>query len=204
MDYISKRFQVFVTDSRLIPYSNNVFSYIQTFGIHPNDSILSPLTLYYINPPISSLAVNINDLHTSIFASHKYIINNNDTICQSWLWYPATAYRNLAAYIFTDKGVQSSAKLGQIKKLNDINWKIYPNPASVDESVLIEYEIKLNSDIKISLYNIQGTLIKSESVYNQNIGKYNHTLKLKKLSKGTYYVTIIVNNYIESKLLIMQ
>ena len=209
--YIKKRFQAFVLDSKKVPTTNYKISYIYTFGIAPNDSLITYLSTYAPTPPSYSLFLTDYNGQKALFASRNYEIKNNDTIIQTWFWYPhkfldlfGNVYSYINALIFDDDNSKSPARFDTRKTVGTINWKIYPNPIADSKYVTVEYETTRSSNIEIRLYSIQGTLINSKTIKNKDIGNYQYQISTEALSKGTYYITIIVNNNIESKLLLVQ
>lgn len=209
--YITKRFQAFVLDEKKVPTTNYKISYIYTFGLAPNDSLITYLSTYSPTPPSFSYFLTDYNGEKALFASRNYTIKNNDTIVQTWFWYPrelpsigGNPYNYINAMIFDSDNSKSPARLAARNTIGTINWKIYPNPIADYKSVTVEYEIKRNSNVEIKLYSIQGTLISSKIIKNNDIGKYIYQFDTENLSKGTYYITIRINNDFESKLLIVQ
>ncbi len=210
--YIKKRFQAFVLDYKKVPTTNFHISYIYTFGIAPDDSLLTYLSTYAPTPPSFSFFPTDYNLHKPIYASRNYKISKTDTLEQTWFWYPLGGEyfdnnldeNSLFAMVFDDNGDYKSARLTTRKTVGTINWKIYPNPIAGNKYITVEYETKRSSDIEIKLYSIQGALISSKSIKNNDIGKYIYQFDTENLSKGTYYITIRVNNDFESKLLLVQ
>jgi hypothetical protein len=77
------------------------------------------------------------------------------------------------------------------------NIELYPNPAS--EFVDISFDRSNNDDLTLNIYNITGTLVKSEML-KQNQRQIN----IGDLSNGIYLVEIKSNNFTENQKLIIQ
>ena len=79
--------------------------------------------------------------------------------------------------------------------------RIYPNPAT--EKVNVSYNLNSNSDVNISIYNLAGKLVYSESLKSVNSGKHNTIINVNSLNKGTYLVRLIAGKDIRSSKLII-
>jgi hypothetical protein len=75
--------------------------------------------------------------------------------------------------------------------------KFYPNPAS--DNVTFEIDNTNNSNLILNIYNIIGTLVKSETI-KQN----NRQINIGDLTKGVYMVTVKSKGITETQKLIIQ
>ncbi len=79
-----------------------------------------------------------------------------------------------------------------------IESNIFPNPFS--SQATLEFSVKNSSDLKILLYNSNGTLLKT--LFNQNVRNdltYQVSLNAVELKSGLYYYRIIAGNSNQSK-----
>jgi hypothetical protein len=77
----------------------------------------------------------------------------------------------------------------------------YPNP--FNPSTTIEFNINKSGHVQISIFDINGRLI--ESLLNQNLaaGEYRIDYNTKKLSSGLYFYRLNVEDYIETKKMLL-
>jgi len=86
----------------------------------------------------------------------------------------------------TNTTVGFSSNIAKIEGLT-----VYPNPASNDVSV--SFTLKQNSDVKVSVYDLNGRLVKSIETVQVN-GTYKKTISLSDISSGTYLFKVSTNN----------
>ena len=72
-------------------------------------------------------------------------------------------------------------------------------PVPVSDDVNLKYTLKKSTEVNINLLNSKGQLIE-KLIQNENRlqGEHHENFKLKNLSKGVYFVQIIVNNHAET------
>ena len=87
------------------------------------------------------------------------------------------------------------------KELGIESFKVYPNPN--DGYFTIEIESYKAEDIVLEIVNISGQVIQTQHVESL-IGKRVIDVNLSELSKGLYFVKLIVNNEIISRRVIVQ
>jgi len=80
--------------------------------------------------------------------------------------------------------------------------KIYPNPTS--REVTIQFDLLEKQDIKISIYNIIGKLVYSESLNNSYGASASWRIDFSELSKGMYLIQIQAGDKLINKKLIYQ
>lgn len=81
-------------------------------------------------------------------------------------------------------------------------FDIYPNPAN--DEVRITYSLNETSEVTIELHNVTGELIQSYKE-NQSAGKNTYLVKdLKNLSKGIYFVKVIVDGVVSARKLVIE
>ena len=79
-----------------------------------------------------------------------------------------------------------------LQELNILNSiKTYPNPAS--EELFYSFSIVQSSDIKSSIYDLQGKLIYDSPLENFSPGEYTQQLNIKDLNSGIYILNLTIN-----------
>ena len=81
----------------------------------------------------------------------------------------------------------------ELKEINNevINFICFPNPSA--EKVQIEFELQKNTEIKIELLDMKGSLVKEVCHQLFNSGKQKLLLNISDYSKGVYNCVITVN-----------
>lgn len=87
---------------------------------------------------------------------------------------------------------------GITKLINKIPEKFdiyqnYPNP--FNPITTIKFDLPINSDIKIIIYDLKGSLINSVSEYDLYPGQYSYHFDGSNLSSGIYFCRLISNEY---------
>lgn len=80
---------------------------------------------------------------------------------------------------------------------------ISPNPVN-KEGIAIEYSVGLQSEVEVSVYNINGQLIETIANGRLQVGDYLYYLDGSKLTAGVYSVVIRSNHYSNSKQFIVR
>lgn len=102
----------------------------------------------------------------------------------------------------TDSGNNTNCKItivlapNSIKKLSEVlEFDLYPNPSS--KSFTINISLKVQKDIELNLYNNLGKKIYSN--YKKNAFIFKEIVNTERLSKGIYYIDILIdgNSYKE-------
>ena len=85
--------------------------------------------------------------------------------------------------------------------VKDLDFKIYPNPAS--ERTWIDFTLIASSKVSLSLYNLNGQLVKTREAGYMPSGKHNISLDVGDLPGGTYILRIRAGNQSSSKKIIV-
>ncbi len=100
------------------------------------------------------------------------------------------------------KGV---ARLGSLVNKDSSEVKtvctLFPNPTS--GTFMLSYNLKENSGIKISIYDITGKILLKEA-YNDVKGSYLRSLDISGLPKGSYMVNVLSKEFNETEILILK
>lgn len=102
--------------------------------------------------------------------------------------------------------VDNLAFSGSVTGINNIetyvsNISVYPNPSI--ENITVELNIKKTSDIKLQLVDMLGKSVKSINTTEAQ-GAYKTIINTTGLSKGTYFLKVVANEYVEIKKVIVQ
>lgn len=84
---------------------------------------------------------------------------------------------------------------------NRFNFSVSPNPVS--KTAEIKYEIQVQENIKISLFDVKGQLIKTIVDENQSKGEHVVTFDRSTLSAGNYFITISNTSGTETKKIVI-
>jgi Secretion system C-terminal sorting domain len=93
-------------------------------------------------------------------------------------------------------------KLRIKKKVNSFSLlQNYPNP--FNHGTIISFSLKEKANVILNVYNLLGQKIKN--IINQELdnGFYNLTINTKSMASGTYIYTLIADNNIESKKMVL-
>lgn len=78
-----------------------------------------------------------------------------------------------------------------LNQAENFNYNYYPNPVITDLN--IEYLLKENSEVTITLYDMTGRITTTIPKIHQQEGLYTETIDCSTLSKGSYILQITVN-----------
>lgn len=113
------------------------------------------------------------------------------------IWYPYTSPVKFSTPAVTPK-VSPADNVGN-EMLS--NLLLYPNPAS--DYVHLQVSLNQNADITISVFDISGSMVKMEKLYNQ-FGIIDARIELEGFSKGIYIVRVVSMEQVESIRMIVQ
>lgn len=117
------------------------------------------------------------------------------------VWYQVCKANNVD-FVRTDTSIAGLYQFNNTVGINELqhhklNFSIYPNPAK--ESINIKIENRQEELITISILNILGETLFTESV-KSNI----FTLKPNNLNRGVYFITLTAGNYLSTKKIIIE
>ena len=72
---------------------------------------------------------------------------------------------------------------------------IFPNPANI--SATLKYDLRANGLVTVSIVDVSGRKVQSETIGNQNRGSYTYSLRrINSLNNGSYFVILSVDNVV--------
>tara|TARA_A100001011_G_C14319237_1_gene849615 strand:+ start:2693 stop:3490 length:798 start_codon:yes stop_codon:yes gene_type:complete len=91
-----------------------------------------------------------------------------------------------------------SLELENIKIPQKLNLDVYPNP--LNGNVKISYILNSNENIEINIYDIIGNKkIINKNIVNSNLGINNHSMNIKNLNSGIYFLELKTQKRVETK-----
>lgn len=66
---------------------------------------------------------------------------------------------------------------------------VYPNPAN--DNVTIEYTLKKESDVTLRIFNLDGKIVKEQSMVQTKAGVYKLNINVSELSSGSYFISVM-------------
>lgn len=84
-----------------------------------------------------------------------------------------------------------------IVKSQLIDFEVFPNPLT--DVLNLKYSLTNHSNSTITIENVMGEILKSETMLKQNPGSYNQTFSLQELNSGVYFVSLTVNGIKNAK-----
>lgn len=107
----------------------------------------------------------------------------------------ATARKSSGNIQFMREGV---AGIEEEAEALDIDFTIYPNPAQGGNEITLKVN-EMESNLRVAIYNINGALM-----MNQDVADYNTKISLNNLPSGFYMVSLITDDGIQTKRLIVR
>jgi hypothetical protein len=121
-----------------------------------------------------------------------YNIDSSYTLCVN-----ATSYNfNALDYVADSTTVHlinPATAINTMYLWDEDKFTIYPNPSKGNTT--IAYTLALNAKVKLDVYNVLGTKVKTLVNANQQEGEYKYSLNNQnnELSQGVYFITLTVN-----------
>lgn len=118
---------------------------------------------------------------------------------ESWEIYPGIENSGMIYAATYGRGIFRCETFGEVgyddhtiesKTLSQIS--IYPNP--VVTSATVAFDLDRNSNVELSVYDIQGRVVKSASRDNLQSGHQTLNIDVNDLNKGTYIVRLVAGN----------
>ncbi len=156
------------------------------FGIYSTDDIYAANTVWTSQnngfPTVPVYMIRQQTQHNSWYEGNTGVSNHGYI-------YAATFGRGIFKSE-TEKGPVAIREITNKENVKD-NILIYPNP--VAETAKVDYNVNTVSDVNISIYNIQGKLVKTDKITNQQKGNQTYSFNVSDMEKGTYLISVSVN-----------
>lgn len=110
--------------------------------------------------------------------------------------------RSPIKFLLLDPNKNQESFLNEDDMYDELLTAIYPNPAVANNT--IQWEMKNGGQVKIDLYNDQGSLVKSVFSGYKNAGEHEVTVDTGNLQNATYYYVIEQNGVKQTEPLIVQ
>lgn len=112
---------------------------------------------------------------------------------------PRANDENAQVYVFKDSDKNIVVKLmkanpKELKKIgakNEEEIKMYPNPAK--DEITLNFNFSESAPVTINIYDLEGKLIKSESIKDYKAGNYEKTFSMNDFENGSYLVEFVQN-----------
>jgi len=101
---------------------------------------------------------------------------------------------------FLDSLVTSIVSNGQVEKSFDLQQN-YPNP--FNPKTVINYQLKVNSDVKLFVYDVLGREVKTLVNKIQPAGKHKVTFNASNLASGIYYYKLRTNDFEQTRKMLL-
>ena len=77
----------------------------------------------------------------------------------------------------------------------------YPNP--FNPTTILKYEISKSSNVKLTIYNVLGQIVKTLVNEEKSPGKYSVSFNAESLSSGIYFYTIKAGDFVKTKKMVL-
>ncbi|PCJ23814.1 MAG: hypothetical protein COA97_10860 [Flavobacteriales bacterium] len=145
-------------------------------------------------------------------ADYRFTNNAQDYIVKDWNWVDLTPLGTIDSVIFvltsSDNGAfgMNTPSFFALDNFNDqtvsvseliaeTNFSVYPNPTKNNVSIKLENDVRL-----LQIIDVTGKVIITQS----NIAKGIHSLDLRDLNNGIYFIKIIANRQVKVERIIKQ
>ena len=90
--------------------------------------------------------------------------------------------------VYLKRNINTSIDELNNSSISKLNLRLYPNPSK--STLNISFNLLKSDDVKISIYNFDGTLIEKITLKNQNQGKNSFTKEIHNLNSNVYLIQI--------------
>ena len=95
--------------------------------------------------------------------------------------------------VFITKGDVLSIDELNVNSTNSLNMTVYPNPAN--QNITVNYNLKKSSNVKISIFDIQGKLITLVKLNNIGSGEHSEKINIENLTNKSIYIIQVETEY---------
>lgn len=140
--------------------------------------------------------MNFSEVHTASYTLNHMDLSDGVSGCQTgWAVGVAGSIYKMTSGVTgisnTNSTVPDRYSLGQN----------YPNP--FNPSTKFEFELPLNSNVKIAVYDMSGKMVHEYNGGNLNAGKYEYEFNGENLSSGVYFYRLVSDGYEAVKKMIL-
>jgi hypothetical protein len=156
---------------------------------------LSAQNVHFQNTDGTKTSYNLNDIRKVTMENNKVQVHMKDGNIYE---------RNMAAlqnYRF-DENQNTSIIDNVINEGNQLQLVVFPNPT--DKMLHLTYTLKNADDIKCTILDLQGKVVKEINIGKQSIGEQKQSISLENLAGGNYTVQIQGQNFSIYKKIVKQ
>lgn len=135
------------------------------------------------------------------FTNFGLTFSSNQTICyQNNILVASSGTSNGGVWIYSDSllGVKEP---GSVIAEQFILHQNYPNPFNPE--TIISYELRITSDVVLSVYNTEGKHIADLVNQKQNAGKHEVKFNAENISSGIYFYRLEIHGFTQSRKMIL-
>ena len=190
------------------------------FILNDNDNIIKVIdnqihfTIYNHSGYMQDYSYNFTDLNNEIFNNEQgdFTLNPNESIILSFnannseiditqiMLIVTPVYHDYAekqlVFNVSNLNLSNNIFISDFKLTN-----IYPNP--FNPSTTISYDVSNLSNVKISIYNINGQLVEILKDQLHKAGQYNITWNANEYTSGVYFVKLMAGNFVDRQKIIL-
>nr|HPN70590.1 T9SS type A sorting domain-containing protein [Saprospiraceae bacterium] len=108
----------------------------------------------------------------------------------------SSASSQIFKVLLTKTGVTSTHDINE-HSIGTLQLKVYPNPN--DGNFIVKYHLIKSTDVKISLFNLEGKLIESQIIKDQQMGDNTFSKVVKSIMNGGIIILNIETEYEKAK-----
>jgi len=135
-----------------------------------------------------------------------YLANDNSNTIDSIIVDWNDGYQQIATNVPINQEIQFSGIIGVDPNSNEIpgEYKLfqnYPNP--FNPTTTIEYSLPKTTDLKITIFDINGKVIQTITYQQRTAGSYSFTFDASTLASGVYFYKLETPNFTDTKKMIL-
>jgi hypothetical protein len=163
------------------------YMYEGTGATPPSDKLLNTFALRFNKDANTTPYANLDFYNTTTLTS----VRNGYPQAQFLAMQPIS----LSGYYQEVQFFTRSSTVGLNDIQNDVfaMSNLYPNPAQVNGTAVMAFNLKTAASVNVSIFNITGQLVKSSNNKNFTAGEHAEEINLAGLKAGIYMVNMTVN-----------
>jgi hypothetical protein len=156
---------------------------------------LNAQNVHFQNTDGSKTSYNLNDIRKVTMENNKIQIHMKDGNLYE------RNMSDLQNYRFDEN--QSTSVIDNVINFgNQLQLVVFPNPA--DKMLHLSYTLKNADDIKCTILDVQGKVVKEINIGKQSIGEQKQSISIENLAGGNYTVQINGQNFSIHKKIVKQ